>query len=101
MHALAAGAIVLLAASSWLIDLKVRLKNAPDDVEAFVVRHASCNHFLGEPRFNQERAAFLDRTIRELRCDSLPQEREQLRRVHRDDRAALRLLDEADGLGPW
>jgi len=101
MHALTAGAVVLLAANSWLFDLKVRLKSAPDDVEAFVVRQASCNHFLGEPPFNEERAAFLDRTIRELRCDKLTQEEEQLRRVHRDNPAALRLLDDAVDIGPW
>jgi len=101
MNGLAAAAAMLLAANSWQADLKVRLKSAPNDVEAFVVRRAGCNHFLGEFPFNEERAAFLERAIRRLRCDTLDREEQQLRRVHGGNPAILQLLDDAADLGPW
>ncbi len=81
-------------------DLAQRVAQAPRDVSAFIERRASCNHFLGESPYDEERAAFLAKARRDLRCSRLSEDERNLRRIHRDDPAILRLLDEtADALG--
>jgi len=101
MHTLLAAPVVLLAASvSSPDDVRERVERAPKEVAAFIERRANCNHFLGEERYDRERAAYIDRAVRKLRCHRLEQDESRLRRAYRDDPAILALLDEtADSLG--
>jgi len=81
-------------------DLRARVERSPKAVAAFVERRAMCNHFLGEEPYDEKRAAFLNRTIRELRCARLERDERRLRGTFRDRPAVLALLDEtAESLG--
>jgi len=93
---LLAGGLVQPAA-----DLRARVESAPKDVERFIVRRVGCNHFLGEEPYDQERAAELDRAIRDLRCAKLESNERTLRRVYRNQPAVLNLLDETADLLGW
>ena len=93
--------LVLLAGDASVgADLQARVDQAPGDVKAFIVRRAECNHFMGEEPYDEARRAYLDRALRELRCNLLHRDERRLRHVHRKDGAVLRLLDEtAHSLG--
>ena len=101
MRALLATAAVLLAGNAPSLDeVRARVEKTPKDVEAFIVRRAGCNHFLGEYPYDRERAAELNRAIRELRCDGLDRDGRNLRNTYRNNPEILQLLDEtADALG--
>ena len=102
MHGLATALAVLLAAdSSEAAALIARVESAPKDVESFISRRASCDHFLGEEPYDRERAAELDRVITELRCAALARDEEKLRRAYRENRGVLQLLDETVDMGAW
>lgn len=96
----ATGAL-LLAAAPTQDDLRSRVERAPKTVAAFVERRADCNHFLGEEPYDRERAAYLNRVIRELRCARIDQDERRLRSVYRKKPAILRLLDETADLPGW
>ena len=43
----------------------------PDDVADYLEREASCEHFRGEFPYDDERKAFLEKTMSDLRCQDL------------------------------
>ena len=99
--ALAPAALLSVGLIAPAADLRARVESAPRDVEAFIVRRAMCNHFLGEEPYNKERAADLDRAIRELRCARLERDERGLRRTFRKHPAVLMLLDETTDILAW
>ena len=96
-------AVPLLIAASASVDddVRARVERAPTDVADFVERRAGCNHFLGEEPYDEERAAELNRAIRELRCSGLDREERDLRRAYRLNPEVLRLLDDTAGILGW
>lgn len=81
--------------------LKARVAAGPRKVAAFIERRAGCNHFLGEEPYDAERRAFLEKTIRELRCARIERDERALRRQFRKQPAVLRLLDETAEQSGW
>ena len=72
----------------------------PKTVAKFIKRRANCNHFLGEEPYDSERAAELNKAVRELRCSRIDRDERRLRRKFAADRPVLQLLDKtADMLG--
>ena len=99
MLALLAPALLLSGTDAPLHDdLGARVARAPKQVAAFVRRRADCNHFLGEEPYDRERAAELNRVVRELRCGRVERDERRLREAYRHDAAVLRLLDETADL---
>lgn len=97
---LATAAVLLSAAAPSPGKLQERIESSPRKVAAFIERRALCDHFLGEEPYDKERAAYLDRTVRELRCDRIDRDEGKLRRAYRNDPAILQLLDQsADTIG--
>jgi len=104
MPALLAMAASALFAGRFIFppaELRTRVESAPKSVEAFIVRRAGCNHFLGEYPYDEERAAELNRAIRQLRCSALTGDERRLRRKYRENSAVLLLLDEARDILGW
>jgi hypothetical protein len=81
--------------------LKARVAAGPRKVAAFIERRAGCNHFAGEEPYDSERRAFLEKTIRELRCARIDRDERALRRQYRKQPAVLRLLDETAEQSGW
>jgi hypothetical protein len=92
---------LLLVANAFPSDeVRTRVESAPRKIAAFVTRRANCNHFLGEEPYDDERAAELEKTIRELRCKRIDRDERNLRRAYRGNSEVLQLLaDTADALG--
>jgi hypothetical protein len=82
-------------------DLRQQVEQAPKDVAAFIERRASCNHFLGESPYDEERATFLAKARRDLRCARVSEDEGKLRRAYRDRPEVLRLLDETVDVLTW
>lgn len=81
-------------------DAETRVAAAPRRVSAFVARRAGCNHFLGEEPYDRERAAQLEKALRQLRCDRIDADQQRLRMAYAGDHAILQRLDEMkDSLG--
>lgn len=81
--------------------LKARVAAGPRKVAAFIERRAGCNHFTGEEPYDAERRAFLEKTIRQLRCARIERDERALRRQYRRQPAVLRLLDETAEQSGW
>jgi hypothetical protein len=96
-------ALILLLASEDPAHeaLRSRVESAPREVAKFIERRAGCNHFLGEEPYDAERAAELNRTIRELRCKRIERDERRLERTYRDRPALLLLLKETEDLPGW
>jgi hypothetical protein len=91
--------LLLIGQTLPAVDLRSLTKTAPKEIAAFIERRAYCNHFLGEEPYDAERAAELDKTLRELRCNSIERDERKVRRSYRKRPALIRLLDEtADAL---
>ncbi|MET0251417.1 MAG: hypothetical protein ABW203_04485 [Novosphingobium sp.] len=102
MHGLLAATALLLASEgSSGGALRARVGHAPRAVAAFIERRASCNHFTGEEPYDKERAAYLNRVIRELRCERIDRDERRLRSAYRRRPAILRLLDDTADLLGW
>jgi hypothetical protein len=78
--------------------LRTRVESSPRKVAAFIERRAGCNHFLGEEPYDPERAAELERAIRELRCSRVERDGRRLERTYRDRPEILRLLKDTEDL---
>ena len=100
---LASLALILLLSPEDPADeaLRTRVEAAPRKVAKFIERRAGCNHFLGEEPYDAERAAELNRTIRELRCDRVESDERRLERSYRGRPDILRLLKETEDLPGW
>ncbi|HEX8379353.1 MAG TPA: hypothetical protein VF619_02240 [Allosphingosinicella sp.] len=81
--------------------LRARVESAPRKVAAFIERRAGCNHFLGEEPYDRERAAELNRTIRELRCNRVERDQRRLERTYRGRTDILQLLKQTEDLPGW
>jgi hypothetical protein len=80
---------------------RTRVESAPRKVAAFIERRANCNHFAGEEPYDAERAAYLRKTIRELKCARIARDERRLTRVYRDQPDILRLLKDTEDLPGW
>jgi hypothetical protein len=81
--------------------LRVRIESGPLKVAKFIERRAGCNHFTGEEPYDPDRAAELDKAIRELRCARIDRDERALTRKYRDKPAILRLLKDTEDLSGW
>lgn len=63
----------------------------PEDVATFIERREACDHFRGEPPFDEEREAFLLRMMKET-CTGTDAELARLRRVHAGNAAVIEAL---------
>ncbi|HET9639476.1 MAG TPA: hypothetical protein VFP12_09745 [Allosphingosinicella sp.] len=80
---------------------RTRVESAPQKVATFIERRANCNHFTGEEPYDPERAAFLSKTIRELKCARIARDERKLTRSYRDRPEILRLLKDTEDLLGW
>ncbi|WOE75154.1 hypothetical protein [Alterisphingorhabdus coralli] len=65
----------------------------PADVRRFIVRRQGCDHFRGEPPYDEQRAEFLAARIEET-CTGTDAELAGLRRKYRDDGAIITALSD-------
>jgi hypothetical protein len=75
--------------------MSVSGKTCPKDVAAFVETVMACDHFQSES-FDLDdvsRKEFLEKTIRELRCEDLKTQYEALRQKYRKNSTILRFLN--------
>ncbi len=80
---------------------RTRVESAPRKVATFIERRANCNHFAGEEPYDAERAAYLNKTIRELKCRRLSRDERRLARAYRDRPEILQLLKDTEDLPGW
>jgi hypothetical protein len=80
---------------------RTRVESAPQKVATFIERRANCNHFTGEEPYDAERAADLEKAIRELRCGRLSRDERRLARAYRDRPEILQLLKDTEDLLGW
>jgi hypothetical protein len=69
----------------------------PTPIQHFVERKIDCDHWLGEYPFDAERRAAIDRTLKNLRCDTLSRDKAVLERRYRHDLSALKQLNDWAG----
>ncbi|HYI41090.1 MAG TPA: hypothetical protein VE053_12305 [Allosphingosinicella sp.] len=94
-------ALILISPDVASETLRARVGSAPRKVATFVERRANCNHFAGEEGYDAERAAYLKKTIRELKCARLSRDERKLTRIYRDRPEILRLLKDSEDLLGW
>lgn len=80
---------------------RTRVESAPQKVANFIERRANCNHFAGEEPYDPERAAFLKKTIRELKCGRISRDERRLARAYRDRPEIVQLLKDSEDLLGW
>lgn len=78
------------------VTLMVSGKNCPEDVVDIVERINACGHFTSEltdeaPE-DQDRKAFLDGTVRQLKCSELPAQQRALKAKYADDVIITRFI---------
>jgi len=81
--------------------LRTAVESSPKAVAKFIKRRATCNHFLGEEPYDDERAAELNKAVRELRCSRIERDERGLRRKFAADQTVLQLLDKTTELLGW
>ena len=95
-------ALILLLSPDVASDaLRTRVESAPQKVATFIERRASCNHFAGEEPYDAERAAYLRKTLRELKCGRISRDERSLARAYRDRPEILQLLKDTEDLLGW
>jgi hypothetical protein len=99
--ALAAASPAIQADASLQAEVRARVARSPRDIRLFIERRANCNHFLGEEPYDRERAAELNKAIRELRCATVDRDERRLCQVYRRKAAVLRLLDDTEDALGW
>ncbi len=67
----------------------------PKDVADFIERSESCQHWLGEPPYDKERAAEIRKNVAES-CTGLPMRLNRLKHRHAHDKAVMVLLEKFD-----
>jgi hypothetical protein len=80
---------------------RTRVESAPQKVAMFIERRANCNHFTGEEPYDPERAAYLRKTIGELKCARIPRDERRLARTYRNRPEVLQLLKDTEDLTGW
>ena len=80
---------------------RTRVESVPRKVANFIERRANCNHFTGEEPYDPERAAYLNKTIRELKCARISRDERRLARAYRDRPEILQLLKDTEDLPGW
>jgi hypothetical protein len=80
---------------------RTRVESAPRKVGTLIERRANCNHFAGEEAYDAERAAYLKKTIRELKCGRISRDGRRLARAYRDRPEILQLLKDTEELTGW
>jgi hypothetical protein len=86
--------LALLACSpSALPDAQPYKAALPADVARFIERLEGCEHFSGEPPYDAERAAFLQRNIEEL-CPGNDVTLAAMRRKYAGNPAVIERLDD-------
>ena len=73
------------------------LRSLPPAVREFVERRAGCNHWAGEPPYDQERAAEIRSALSEGRCADLLKDEAALKRQYMTDRMVLNVLEASRG----
>lgn len=69
----------------------------PEDIRTFIARHESCEHFIGEEPYDEERRAFLNEAVSET-CTGIDQQLHDLRTRYAEDPALREVLSEFDTL---
>jgi hypothetical protein len=72
--------------------------NIPVEVSQFVEKKEGCDHFLGEPPFDEERKKFLKENIRKL-CPGTDQELDALRKKYAENKTVMEKLAEFSNVG--
>ncbi|WP_420138007.1 hypothetical protein [Sphingomonas sp.] len=65
----------------------------PADVKALLARREQCQHWAGEDPYDAARGREIEAAIRRLRCDRIDRDAAQLRKLHRNKPAVVKLLD--------
>lgn len=65
--------------------------NIPDDVAVFIEKRDLCDHFRGEPAYNEERKKFLLKNIMEL-CTGSDSNLSSLKRKYIANKKVVKLL---------
>ncbi len=69
----------------------------PDEVAAFIQRHEACEHFAGEEAYDEERRAFLEKSVNEV-CLGHDRQLAALRQQYQDNPDARQALQPLDNL---
>lgn len=67
----------------------------PQDVLMFVEQRDSCDHFLNEPPYNEERREFLSQKITEL-CVGIGEQFQSLKMKYKENSAVINFLEKYD-----
>jgi hypothetical protein len=73
--------------------IKAAKAQAPADVASYMDRRMGCEHFAGEPAYDAERRAYLEKMFAELECTTLKADEAALRRKYQGNPAALQAMD--------
>ncbi len=65
------------------------------EVERYVTRRTSCNHWTGEDAYAEARGRDIATAVKGLRCDTIDADETRLRRRYGRDLPALKALDAA------
>lgn len=68
------------------------LKAVPHVVRDFLERRAGCNHWAGEEPYDAERAAYIAKAVRDLRCRRIEADEHQIKRRYAKSRRVRWLL---------
>ena len=68
-------------------------RKAPAQIVELVRRRSECDHWTGEEPYDRQRAAEIERAVRELRCATLERDEAAARQRHSGNPVALQLLD--------
>jgi hypothetical protein len=68
----------------------------PSDVVELIDRNQDCTHFAGEEPYNEERAAEIQKAMRQLKCASIEKEKEKLIKKYRGNGEIVKAIEFAD-----
>lgn len=68
------------------------LRLVPQPVRDFLERRAGCNHWAGEEPYDAERAAYIAKAVRKLRCRRIEADERQIKRRYAKSRRVRWLL---------
>jgi hypothetical protein len=70
-------------------------KNQPPPVAALIDRIVDCNHWMGEPPYDAQRAKEIQRAVSALRCNRLDKDESAILKKHRSDPEVKKAIDAA------
>ena len=85
-------AATMASATPTEAQVQRELKSAPHAIRDFLERRAGCNHWAGEEPYDAERAAYIAKAVRELRCRQIEADEKLIKRRYAKSRCVLWLL---------